>query len=152
MFRMRFPLPRPDGARLARSEGVTRRLALATLLLACMAPAALRRIPAGTPRTCEPEGRGLPPEHWIGCRGDPGRPRPLTGLELVLLGRPMDLNQATAEDLAAVPGIGPGLAADVVREREEGGPFRSADALRRVRGVGPVRMERARPWVHVSPP
>ena len=94
----------------------------------------------------------MPPDHWIGCRGDPGRPRPLTGLELVLLGRPMDLNRATAEDLAAVPGIGLGLAAEVVREREERGPFRSADALRRVRGIGPVRMERARPWVHVSSP
>jgi competence protein ComEA len=117
-----------------------------------MAPTALRRLPAGAPRTCEPEGRGVPPGHWIACRGDPGRPRPLTGLELVLLGRPLDLNQATAEDLAAVPGIGPGLAADVVREREERGPFQSADALRRVRGIGPVRMERARPWVHVSSP
>jgi competence protein ComEA len=152
MFRMRFPPPRRDGARLARSAGVPRRLALATLLLACLAPTASRRLPAGTPRTCEPEGRGAPPGHWIGCRGDPGRPRPLAGLELVLLGRPLDLNQATAEDLAAVPGIGPGLAADVVREREERGPFRSADALRRVRGIGPVRMERARPWVHVSSP
>jgi competence protein ComEA len=64
----------------------------------------------------------------------------------------MDLNQATTEDLAAVPGIGPGLASDVVREREERGPFRSVDALRRVRGIGPVRLERARPWVHVSSP
>jgi competence protein ComEA len=152
MFRTRFPPPRQDGAPLALSEGVTKRLALASLLLACMTPAALRRIPASTPRTCEPEGRGVPPDHWIACRGDPGRPRPLAGLELVLLGRPMDLNQATAEDLAAVPGIGPGLAADVVREREERGPFRSADALRRVRGIGPVRLERVRPWVHVSSP
>jgi len=122
------------------------------MLLACLAPTAWRRIPAAPPRSCEPEGRGVQPENWIGCRGDPGPSRPLTGLELVLLGRPLDLNQATAEDLAAVPGIGPGLAADVVREREERGPFHSADALRRVRGIGPVRMERARPWVHVSSP
>jgi competence protein ComEA len=152
MFPKRFPPPRRDGARLARSEGVIHRLALATLLLACMAPTALRRLPAGTPGTCEPEGRGVAPRHWIGCRGDPGRPRPLAGLELILLGRPVDLNQATAADLAAVPGIGPGLAAEVVREREEHGPFRSADGLRRVRGIGPVRMERARPWVRVSSP
>jgi len=152
MFRTRCPLLRRDGATLAPSRGVARRLALATLLLACLAPTAWRHLPAGTPRACEPEGRGVPPAHWIACRGDPGRPRPLAGLELVLLGRSLDLNQATAEDLAAVPGIGPGLAADVVRERDERGPFRSPDALSRVRGIGPVRMERARPWVHVSSP
>jgi competence protein ComEA len=131
---------------------VARRLALLTLLLACLTPTAWRHLPAGAPRACEAEGRGIVPAHWIACRGDEGRPRPLNGLELVLLGRPLDLNRATAEDLAAVPGIGPGLAADVVREREERGPFHSPDALRRVRGIGPVRMERARPWVQASSP
>ena len=94
----------------------------------------------------------MPPNHWIACRDAPGNPRALTGLELVLLGRPLDLNRASAEDLAAVPGIGSGLAAEVVRERDEHGPFRSPDALRRVRGIGPVRMERARPWIHVTSP
>jgi competence protein ComEA len=64
----------------------------------------------------------------------------------------VDLDRATAEDLAAVPGIGPGLAAAVVRDREENGPFRSPDDLRRVRGIGPARMERARPWVQVTSP
>ncbi len=94
----------------------------------------------------------MPPGHWIGCREDPGPARPLTGLELVLLGRPVDLDRATVEDLAAVPGIGPGLAAEVVRDREEHGPFRTPDALRRVRGIGPARMERARPWVRTTSP
>jgi competence protein ComEA len=74
------------------------------------------------------------------------------GLELIHLGRPVDLNRATAEDLAAVPGIGPGLAGEVVREREERGPFASPEGLRRVRGIGPARLDRARPWVRVSPP
>lgn len=92
----------------------------------------------------------MPPGGWIGCRGDAGAARELTGLERVLLGRPVDLDTATADDLAAVPGIGPGLAAEVVRDREERGPFGSPDALRRVRGIGPVRMERARPWVRVG--
>jgi len=131
---------------------VAHRLAVAAVVFACLAPSAWRRVPAAASQECEPEGRGVPPSHWIGCRGDPGSPRPLTGLELVLLGRPVDLNRASAEDLAAVPGIGPGLAADVVREREEGGPFRSPDALHRVRGIGKVRIERARPFIRVTPP
>ena len=128
------------------------RIALALLVLAVLLPAAARRWPRGTAGPCDPEGRGVPPGHWIGCRGDPGEPRPLDGLERVLLGRPVDLNRATAGDLAAVPGIGPGLAGEVVRDREERGPFRSAGELRRVRGIGPARMERARPFVTVDLP
>ncbi len=131
---------------------MARRLALVALVLASLLPSALRRLPSREGDACEPEGRGVPPAHWIGCRGDPGALRPLGGLELVLLGRPVDLDRATAEDLAAVPGIGPGLAAEVVRDREENGPFGSPDALRRVRGIGPVRMERARPWIRTTSP
>jgi competence protein ComEA len=137
---------------LAPAPGVPRRLAVALVLAATLAPSAWRLLPSAPRPACEPEGRGAPPRHWIGCRGDPGTPRELGGLELVHLGRPVDLNRATAEDLAAVPGIGPGLAGEVVREREERGPFGSPDSLRRVRGIGPVRLERARPWVRVSPP
>lgn len=137
---------------LLRVGGVAPRVALVLVLLATLLPAVHRRWPSGAPVRCEPEGRGIPPAHWIGCRGDPGDPRPLDGLERVLLGRPVDLNRATAGDLAVVPGIGPGLAGEVVREREERGPFRSADDLRRVRGIGPARMERARPFVSVDLP
>jgi competence protein ComEA len=64
----------------------------------------------------------------------------------------VDLNAATAEDLAAVPGIGSALAAAVVADREARGPFPAVEALRRVRGVGPARMDRARPWLAVRSP
>jgi competence protein ComEA len=131
---------------------MARRAALVLFLAAVLSPTLLRVAPAGPRRPCEPEGRGTPPRHWIGCAGDPGPVRPLDGTELVLLGRAVDLNGAGAADLAAVPGIGPGLAADVVREREERGPFRAVDDLRRVRGVGPVRLERARPYLRVADP
>lgn len=131
---------------------MARRLALVLLVLATLVPAAHRRWPRSGPVPCEPEGRGVPPAHWIGCRGDPGQPRALDGLERVLIGRPVDLNRATVRDLAVVPGIGPGLAGEVVRDREDRGPFRSADELRRVRGIGPARMERARPFVSVDLP
>ena len=131
---------------------MVRRIALVALLLATLVPPGLRRSSHATRAPCAPEGRGVPPAHWIGCRDDPGPVRPLGGLELVLLGRPVDLGRATAEDLSAIPGIGPGLAAEVVRDREERGPFRSPDDLLRVRGIGPARMARARPWVYTIPP
>lgn len=55
---------------------------------------------------------------------------------------PVDLNRATAADLARLPGIGPLLAARIVAWREARGPFQSVDDLRRVRGLGRVKLER----------
>ena len=46
----------------------------------------------------------------------------------------MDLNACRAEDLDALPGIGPALAERIVAYRDEHGPFRSMDELRKVKG------------------
>jgi competence protein ComEA len=93
----------------------------------------------------------VPPAHWIGCRADPGPPRALSGRERVLLGRPVDLNAASAEDLAAVPGISPRLAEAIAEDRRGRGPFRRVEDLLRVRGIGPARLAQARPWLSVGP-
>src|SRR5690606_1678075 len=68
-------------------------------------------------------------------------PRGPAGL---LLGRPIDLNEATLEELQALPGIGPGLARRIVEERERRGPFTSLEDLARVRGIGPARVDALR--------
>jgi comEA protein len=57
---------------------------------------------------------------------------------------PIDLNEATAQELTALPGIGPVRAAAIVRLREARGAFRSIDELLDVRGIGPVTLERLR--------
>ena len=101
-------------------------------------------------RACRPEGRGEPPRHWVGCREDPGPGRDLDGRERVLLGLTLDPNRASAEDLAAVPGLTPALAAAIVADREARGPFEQVEALRRVRGVGPARLGRARAHLEVT--
>lgn len=44
----------------------------------------------------------------------------------------VDVNTATQAELEALPGIGPKLASEIVREREENGPFASVDDLARV--------------------
>ncbi len=102
-------------------------------------------------RACQPEGRGTPPRHWVGCRGDPGSARDLSGRERVLLGLPLDPNRASAEDLAAVPGFSPALAAEIVADRSRRGPFERVEALERVRGIGPARLGRARPFLAIGP-
>lgn len=54
----------------------------------------------------------------------------------------IDLNRADAEELERLPGIGPALAARIVADREQNGPFRSVDELDRVNGVGPATVRR----------
>lgn len=54
----------------------------------------------------------------------------------LLLALPVNLNQASAETLASLPGIGKETAVALVADRERVGPFRSVAGVARVRGVG----------------
>ncbi len=51
----------------------------------------------------------------------------------------VNLNTATAEQLDALPGVGPSTAGKIVADREANGPFRSVDDLMRVSGIGPAK-------------
>jgi len=55
------------------------------------------------------------------------------------------LNGASAEELDALDGIGPSLAARIVAYRLAHGGFRSVDELDEVSGIGPKRLEELRP-------
>ncbi|HET7825360.1 MAG TPA: helix-hairpin-helix domain-containing protein [Anaeromyxobacter sp.] len=130
-----------------------RRLALAFALLAVLFAARLRRwaeLPP-PPRACPPAGRGEPPRHWLGCAADPGPPRALADDERLVLGLPLDANRAEERVLAFVPGLSRRLAAELVAERRERGPFSSVEDVLRVRGVGPRRLARAAPYLAVGP-
>jgi len=60
---------------------------------------------------------------------------------------PVNVNTATETELEDLPGIGPTLAAAIVAERERNGPFRSADDLTRVHGIGAGRLAQLRDFV-----
>ena len=64
--------------------------------------------------------------------------------------RPVDLNHATAAELARLPGVGPWLAARIVERRQAGGAFGSIEDLRAVRGIGAAKLERLRKFVTVG--
>ena len=51
------------------------------------------------------------------------------------------INTATAEQLDALPGIGPTLAADIIAYRDANGMFKSMSDLDKVPGIGPALME-----------
>jgi competence protein ComEA len=62
---------------------------------------------------------------------------------------PLNVNNATAEQLDELPGVGPATAAAIVSDREANGPFASVDDLGRVRGIGPAKLEQLRELVVV---
>lgn len=62
---------------------------------------------------------------------------------------PIDLNTATVAALDTLPGIGPSLAAAILRERDRRGGFTSVDQLRDVRGIGDKRFADLKPLVSV---
>lgn len=60
---------------------------------------------------------------------------------------PVSINEASIDELDALPGVGPSTAAAIVAHRETNGPFASIDALADVRGIGPAKLEAIRPLV-----
>lgn len=62
----------------------------------------------------------------------------------------IDVNLASADVLAAVPGLDGKVAEAVVTHREASGPFRSVAELDRVDGVGRGALREARPFVRVE--
>lgn len=62
----------------------------------------------------------------------------------------IDLNAATAEQLTALPGIGPSKAAAVVDYRSKTGGFRSKEQLMEVKGIGPKTYEKLKDSIIVQ--
>ena len=57
------------------------------------------------------------------------------------------VNQAPAESLVMLPGVGPVLAGRIVAARMAGGPFADLEDLQRVKGIGPKLASRLSPFL-----
>lgn len=59
----------------------------------------------------------------------------------------LDLNDATAEELEGLPGIGPVLAGHILERRAELGGFRTKDDVLSVSGIGEATYEAIEPYI-----
>ena len=64
--------------------------------------------------------------------------------------RPLDLNQASVDQIARLPGIGPALARRIFEERERRGRFDSPETLRQILGLGPKKLGALRDLITVG--
>jgi comEA protein len=62
----------------------------------------------------------------------------------------VNINIATAEELAVLERIGPAMAARIVLYREEHGPFQAIEQLQRVKGIGPKTFDRIKDRIEVD--
>lgn len=62
----------------------------------------------------------------------------------------VNLNTATAKELAKLPCVGPKIAQAIVEYRNTHGPFKSVEELLNVKGIGRKRLERIRPLITVD--
>lgn len=70
---------------------------------------------------------------------EPGAP--LKAGQAFTLGRKLNLNEADAEALQLLPGVGAGLARALVEGRQRVGRFESWDQVDAVPGIGPAKLE-----------
>ena len=62
----------------------------------------------------------------------------------------VNLNSASAEQLTALPGVGPALAARIVEHRQKQGSFRSVQELMNVRGIGEKNLAKIQGYLSVG--
>ena len=62
----------------------------------------------------------------------------------------VNINQATAEQLELLPGVGPARAAAIIEYRKRNGPFKRTDQLVEVSGIGQKALERIEPHCSVQ--
>ena len=63
---------------------------------------------------------------------------------------PVVLADATATELEALPGIGAVTAARILAWRDTVGTVEDLERLREVKGIGPAKLERLRPWLRLE--
>lgn len=59
----------------------------------------------------------------------------------------IDPNTASADELQRLPGVGPVIAQRIIAFRSKTGPFEDADELTAVKGIGPKKLAKMKPYI-----
>ena len=73
--------------------------------------------------------------------------RPASTTSAAALDGVVNVNQATAEQLGLLPGVGPAKAQAILEYRKTNGAFKRVEDLLSVSGIGDRALERLRPFV-----
>ena len=128
--------------------------ALLVVALAVFAVAAQAQVPADTLRAPADTLESSPIDDQLEVLVEEdllGDPTELLELIESLRENPLDVNSATAEELAQVPAFSPLVAAAIVRYRLANGTFASLPELQRVDGITPEIYLAARPFIFNGP-
>ncbi len=96
-----------------------------------------------------PPACAVPAAKGEGCEAPAGT---LSGAARLVYGLKLDLNRASAAELAELDGIGPSLAQAIIEHRERRGGFSSLAQLEEVPGIGPARLATLSAAVEVVQP
>jgi len=64
----------------------------------------------------------------------------------------VNVNQASVDELARLPRVGPSLAGKILAHRSQNGPFKRTEDLMEVKGIGEKMFAVLKPYVSVSGP
>jgi competence protein ComEA len=64
----------------------------------------------------------------------------------------VNINTATADQLNALPGIGPKMSSRIIEYRQENGGFKKVEELMQVQGIGEKNFLKLKPLITVGPP
>jgi competence protein ComEA len=65
-------------------------------------------------------------------------------------GTKININTATAQELDALPGVGPAYAERIIQYRTEHGSFQKVEDIQEVQGIGPVKFENMKEQISVD--
>jgi competence protein ComEA len=62
----------------------------------------------------------------------------------------ININTATVEELATLPGVGEAIAKNIVEHREKNGNFKTIEELKNVKGIGEKKFEKIKDLITVG--